>query len=161
MHLIKGLAEDVLIEKICETDRLHGVTDRALGFYLLDFNNRGLFKKHGCSSTAQFALMKLHISTRRTRELLRIARQLENLPLLDEAYSEERISWSAVREITRVATRETEAEWIALAEAVPILTGGIRQIERAVSRVDHGERPPRDPYSLSKQSIQVRDQGGC
>ena len=94
--------------------------------------------------------MKLHISTRRTRELLRIARQLENLPLLDEAYAEGKLSWSAVREITRVATRETEAEWIALAKE-----NGIRQIERAVSRVDHGDRPPRDPYSLSRTRIKV------
>ena len=55
-----------------------------------------------------------------------------------------------MREITRVATKETEAEWIALAEEK-----GIRQIERAVSRVNHGERPPKDPYSLSKARIKV------
>ena len=60
-----------------------------------------------------------------------------------------------MREITRVATKETEAEWIAFAEEK-----GIRQIERAVSRVDHGavtfrSRPPKDPYSLSKTRIKV------
>ena len=82
-------------------------------------------------------------------------RELEGLPLLDQAYSEGRLSWSAVREITRVATRETEAEWIALAEEK-----GIRRIERAVSRVNHGavtfrSRPPKDPYSLSKARIKV------
>ena len=150
MRLIKGLAEDVLIKKIRKLDRLHGLTDRCLGFYLLDFNNRGLFKKCGFSSTAQFALVKLHVSRRRTRELLRIARELEGLPLLDKAFSEGRLSWSAVREITRVATKETETEWIALAEEK-----GIRQIERAVSRVNYGDRPPEDPYSLSKTRIKV------
>ena len=82
MRLIKGLAEDVLIKKIrkldrlCIIDRPQGITDRSLGYYLPDFNNRGLFKKCGFSSTAQFALVKLHVSRRRTRELLRIAREL-------------------------------------------------------------------------------------
>ena len=64
----------------------------------------------------------------------KVVREQEWLPQLDKAYLEGRLSWSAVREITRVATRETESEWIAPAEEKDF-----RQVEQAVSRVDHGD----------------------
>jgi hypothetical protein len=150
MRLIRGLPDRRLMQRIIRFHRMGTVSERGLGFYLLDFNRRGLFRRHGFSSTVQFALMKLHLPTRKTRELIRVARALEGLSLMDRAFSKGKISWSAVRELTRVAVKETEGEWLSLAEG-----SSLRKIEQTVSRAAHGERPPKDPYSLSKTRYRV------
>jgi len=62
----------------------------------------------------------LQMSRKRACELLRMARALEDLPLIDGAFARGEISWSAVRELTRVAVGETEAEWLELAKTGPI-----------------------------------------
>ena len=138
MRLIKGLPEERLLDRIRKFNQVSGVSQRGLGFYLLDLDVRHLYRKKGFASTAQFALMKLQIDPKKTRELLRISRALEVLTLIDEAFAEGRISWSAVREVTRVAVKETEAEWLALAEK-----GTLRKIEHAVSRARRGSLPER------------------
>jgi hypothetical protein len=150
MQLINGLPEEKLEKRIAKFIRISSAGDRCLGFYLLDFNARGLFRKRGFSSTAQYALIEHRIPKRKTRELLRISRALEELPLIDEAFSKGRLSWSAVRELTRIATPETEREWLGTA-----LESSLTEIERLVSRVKKGERPPKDPYGLAKTKIKV------
>jgi len=150
MRLIPGLSEERLLSKIKRFHRTAAVSERALGFYLLDFDSRGLFLKHGCSSTVQFTSLKLQMPPKKTRELLRMARALQHLPLIDESFSKGLLSWSAVRELTRVATGETEKEWLDLA-----LESSSKKIERIVSRAKVGERPPKDPYGLSEIKIKV------
>ena len=51
----------------------------------------------------------------RTYEALRVARALEDLPLTRDRFIAG-LAYSRVLEITRIASRETEAEWIAFAE---------------------------------------------
>ena len=150
MQLINGLTERRLEEKIDKFNRLSNTSDRSLGFYLLDFQTRGLFRKKGFSSATQYALIRHQIPKRKTRELLRISRALEELPLIDVAFSEGRLSWSAVRELTRVATADTDKDWLDAA-----LENSLTQIERLVSCATPGERPPKDPYGLTKTRIKV------
>lgn len=150
MRLIKGLAEKQLLTRIRRFDRLAALGERGLGFYLLDFHVRGLFRKHGFASTVQFANVRLQLNRKRVYELLRIARALDELPLIDSVFAKGEITWSAVRELTRVAVRETEDEWLELASK-----STLRQIERAVSGTERGERPPKDPYTLSRTRLKV------
>jgi hypothetical protein len=76
-------------------------------------------------------------SPRWTAEKLRVAEALENLPALSRAVAEITVPWSVARELTRVATAETETEWLAAA------TGHtVRDVERLVS----GHRPGSHPY---------------
>lgn len=150
MRLVKGLADDQLCSRIEKYNKMSGLSERSLGFYLYDFHQRGLCSKYGFASTVQFALIRMKIPPKKTRELLRISRALEDLPQINEAFALGRLCWSAVRELTRVAVRETEKEWLDLA-----LASSLRQIERAVSGTVHGERPPRDQYGLSKTLIKV------
>jgi len=86
------------------------VGERGLGFYLLDLDCRGLYRKYGFLKTSHFAQICYYIPPRKTRELMRITRALEELPQIDNAFAEGEISRSAVREMSRVATRETEKE---------------------------------------------------
>jgi len=150
MKLRKGLGEKVLLKRIGTFNRPRCVLERGLGFYLFDFDRRGLYRKLGFSKTSQFAQMRFHHRPRKARELLRIVRALEELPQIDEAFSEGNITWSAVREISRVATRETEKVWLELS-----LNSSLRKIEKAVSRAQHGDRPPEDPYGLSHAKLKV------
>lgn len=79
---------------------------------------------------------------RSTQEKLRVAEALEHLPRMASALERGDLSWSAVRELTRVALTETEREWLAFAE-----TKTVRQLERLVAGTKPGDLPssPRDP----------------
>jgi hypothetical protein len=89
-------------------------------------------------------------SPRMTRERLRVARALERLPRASEALRGGALHWSAVREITRVATPETEAEWIAAATGKTV-----REIEVMVAERREGQRPS-DPGDPSARPVDIR-----
>ncbi len=69
-------------------------------------------------------------------ERLRVAQALEDLVEMRQALRDGVLCWSAVRELTRVATGETEGEWI---EAAKHQT--MRQVEQLVSGLVPGDRP--------------------
>jgi len=150
MGLKYGLPDEKLLSRIEHFAKACGLSERGLGFYLLDFDRRRLFKKYGFASTIHYAQGKLQITHKKTRELIRVARALEGLSLIDHAFSNGGVKWSAVREITRVAARETEKEWLEVAQK-----RSLRNVEQAVSRVSYGDRPPKDPYALSKVKLKV------
>src|SRR5262245_66087002 len=87
-------------------------------------------------------------------ERIRIARALSALPALSQALREGSISFSAVKEITRVATRANEEDWIQVAR-----TCRMRELERLVSASKEGEVPERPafglPATLATLSIKV------
>jgi hypothetical protein len=56
---------------------------------------------------------RLGYGARLVQEKLRVAEALERLPAFAEALKQGQICWSALRELTRVATPETETEWLA------------------------------------------------
>src|SRR5262245_38081306 len=72
-------------------------------------------------------------------ERLRVARALLELPLTAAQLAVGAFHHSAVRELTRVATAETEAAWLAAADGK-----NLRQLERMVAGRDHGDLPDDD-----------------
>ena len=76
------------------------------------------------------------------KERLRVAKALNDLPAIGEALRHGEVSFSAVRELTRVATPETEEEWLDSAR-----DKNVRQIEDLVAGHRPGDRPsdPEDP----------------
>ena len=74
-------------------------------------------------------------------------RAMRELPAIDCAFREGRLFWTQVRELVRVATAETEDEWIEWA-----IGRSARQIARQVARRRKGERPA-DP-------VQTKDRRG-
>jgi hypothetical protein len=75
-------------------------------------------------------------------ERLRVAVALGELPELAQALARNELSFSAVRELTRIAIPETQAEWIAAAKGK-----NQRQVEELVAGCKKGSRPsdPADP----------------
>ncbi|HEX2686671.1 MAG TPA: hypothetical protein VHN14_08635, partial [Kofleriaceae bacterium] len=76
------------------------------------------------------------------RERMRVARALATLPEMSLALARGGLSYSAVRELTRVATAETEAAWLAASEGLVT-----NQIESLVAKHRPGDHPddPADP----------------
>jgi hypothetical protein len=75
-------------------------------------------------------------------ERLRVARMLSALPETERAWACGRLNFSAVRELTRVATRGTERAWIAA-----IGDKSVREVEELVAGHRPGDLPddPADP----------------
>ena len=75
-------------------------------------------------------------------ERLRVARALGDLPVLTDAFARGELQFSAIRELTRVATPETEIRWRDTA-----VGKNVRQIEELVAGHRRGDDPedPSDP----------------
>lgn len=87
---------------------------------------------------------------RMARERLRVAEALQRLPVTMAALESGKLRWSGVRELSRVATAETEPAWV---EAAANRT--IREIEDMVSGRVAGDRPT-DPARPEKRTHVLR-----
>jgi hypothetical protein len=90
----------------------------------------------GCGSFLEYCERVFGYGPRQTQERLRVADALDDLPKMRAALSGGAVRWSAVREMTRVATPENEGLWM---ERCAEMT--VRQIERDVARHDYGADP--------------------
>lgn len=101
-----------------------------------------IWRPLGMVSALDYLERVLGYAPRTAQDRLRVARALGTLPRLTAALAGDELPFSAVRELTRVATPATEASWIAAA------TGkNLRQIEELVADHRPGDRPddPPDP----------------
>ena len=73
----------------------------------------------GAASCAHWVAAALDIEVCTAREWLRVGRALRGLAVIDAAFAEGRLSYSKLRALTRVATRENEGKLCELAERVP------------------------------------------
>ncbi len=97
----------------------------------------GLFHDLGYASMVAYG-ESLQLSPRKTRDLLRIAAHLDELPVLADAFERGDIAWTKARELVRVAIPETEAAWV---EHAAHLTS--RELERHVADGSPGALPPK------------------
>lgn len=87
---------------------------------------------------------------RMARERVRVAEALVRLPRTMAALSDGTLKWSAVRELSRVAIPETEAEWVAAAASKTI-----REVEDMVAGRVLGDRPD-DPARPEERTHVLR-----
>lgn len=69
----------------------------------------------GCASASQWIARQLQIEPSTAREWIRVGHTLRFLPLIDEAFAGQAISYAKVRILTRWAEPENEAQLLALA----------------------------------------------
>ena len=110
--LERNLSAEQVDARLRQAHRARRTAERALAFYLREVNDRRLYEAFGYASIRHYARDAAELTNRQTRELLRVAGALEDLPLLAKAYASAALPWSSVREICRVATAQTEAQWI-------------------------------------------------
>src|SRR5438105_366030 len=89
-----------------------------------------IWRPLGMVSALDYLERVLGYAPRTAQDRLRVARALGNLPQLTAALAGDALTFSAVRELTRVATPATEAAWLAAADGK-----NLRQIEELVA--DH------------------------
>ncbi len=104
----------------------------------------GVHARAGYASLREYAERVLGLAARQTEERLRVGRALAELPALDGALASGSLSWSAVRELSRIAMPATEQAWIDWAKG-----RRARTIERAVAARRLGEGP-RDAGDASR-----------
>lgn len=104
----------------------------------------------GFGSFGEYVERLFGYGRRCTQEKLRVAQALENLPMLARALTYGALTWSAVRELTRVAVSETEQTWIEVARGKTI-----RQLEELVAGKSLGDTPT-SPSDLSKSRHVLR-----
>jgi hypothetical protein len=108
-----------------------------------------IWKQLGMVSALDYCERVLGYAPRAAHDRLRVARALGELPEMNEVLASGELAFTAVRELTRVATAETEHEWIERA------TGkNVRQVEDLVAGHKRGDRPddPKDP-ALKKHVV--------
>ena len=105
----------------------------------------------GMVSAIDYMERVLGYSPRAAQDRLRVARALGTLPQLTSALAHGELSFSAIRELTRVATSATEAAWRAAASGK-----NLRQIEDLVADHHPGDGPddPPDP-SVRKRVVRL------
>src|SRR3989442_12145166 len=90
---------------------------------------------NGFRSCAAWLSWRVGLASGAAREHVRVARALGTLPLLAQALARGELSYSKVRELTRVATPETEERLLAVGRA-----GTTEHVERIVRGWRRGDR---------------------
>jgi hypothetical protein len=130
-------------EHVAELDRLgdaiaelsahlDAATARLLDL-IREFDARGGWG-NGFRSCAEWLSWRVGLAPGAAREKVRVARALGTLPLLAQALASGEVSYSKVRELTRVATPETEERLLAVARAGT--AAHVERIVRGWRRVD-------------------------
>ena len=101
-------AHEALLQLARERSELEGREGRAL----LRAMRAGVHAHLGYGSFVEYVERLFGHSPRSTMDKLRTAEALEALPELDHALTEGELTWSAARKLARVATAETERDWL-------------------------------------------------
>ena len=127
---------DSIHRRLCELARSQAALDADIGRALVEAYRHGVHLALGYASFRQYAAAVFGWTERQVEERTRVVLALEALPVLSESLASGTLAWTKVRELTRVATPETEREWIAASKDKTV-----RDIEKLVSGRTAGARP--------------------
>jgi Domain of unknown function (DUF222) len=99
--------------------QLHGIScaaHRHLLTVVAELDERTAYREDGAPDMAAWLAAKLSLAPATARAWVQIARALESLPAIANAYAAGTLSWDQVRSAVRVATPETDAEIAELAQ---------------------------------------------
>jgi hypothetical protein len=159
---IDSAVEPLALEALAELGRLgdqiaelaahlNAATARLLDL-IREFDARGGWS-HGFRSCAAWLTWRVGFSPTTAREHVRVARAVGSLPLLAQALARGELSYSKVRELSRVAQPETEAQLLAMGRA-----GTAEHVERLVRawrRVDSKAEAREAAQQHASRSLQV------
>src|SRR5258706_3101283 len=100
-----------------------------------------IWRELGKATLLEYLEEVLGYSPRAATERVRVALALDELPDLAEALASGELSYSAIRELTRVATPATQSDWRKDARGK-----NLRQIEDKVSQHKKGDKPTDKPH---------------
>jgi hypothetical protein len=109
-----------------------------------EFDRREGWKLWECYSCAAWLSWQAGLDIRAAREKVRVARALEQFPLIASAMATGQLSYSKVRAVTRIATPECERALVEMA-----LAGTTNHVERIVSAYRRAE-----PIAVDRERVQ-------
>ncbi len=127
-------------QRIQKLGRERAAHEREVCRWLCAASRLGVATRAGYASLDEYALRVIGLKGRQTEERLRVGRALVALPVLDGALASGEFCWSTVRELTRIATPETEEAWRDWARHKTS-----RQVEKAVATRTTGDTPDDGP----------------
>ena len=99
-----------------------------------------LWRRFGMTSLREYLEHFMGHGPQVAAERIRVTEALEALPAIEDALATGELTYSAVRELTRIATPKTEQAWLDACEGK-----NLRQIEELVAEREHGDAPTDDP----------------
>jgi hypothetical protein len=107
-----------------------------------------IWRQFGHTSLVDYMEREMGYSPRAALERLRVANALPQLPQIAAAIEQGDLSFSGARELTRVATRETEQNWLGATAEM-----NLREVEAAVSGHTRGDLPTDTPDPKLQRKI--------
>ncbi|MCB1001679.1 MAG: DUF222 domain-containing protein [Acidimicrobiales bacterium] len=123
---------------------------------LVEYDRRQAWGSWGCVSVQHWLSWKCGLATVAASERLRVGKALQGLPLVKQAFWDGHLSYSKVRELTRVATAETEQRWCDVAKYTT--AGQLAKLVAAGRRATRGE----DARQIAERRFRwaTNDEGG-
>ena len=155
-HPLSATSWTVVHRRLLAIGKKRSKLEHELSLWLVAAERLRVAQRCGMASLFEYADRHLGLSHRQTEERLRVGKALSALPKLGGAFEKGALTFSHVRELTRVATAETEQAWL---DWTLNRDGGgaddndvarrrrLRDVEQAVARREPGHRPsdPGDP----------------
>jgi hypothetical protein len=105
-----------------------------------------LWRPLGMTSMREYLERRMGYGPQVAAERLRIAEALEALPAIEEALASGELGYSAVRELTRIATRKTDAAWVKACRGKVVC-----EIQEMVAEREPGDPPEGEPKPLLRR----------
>jgi hypothetical protein len=145
---------DELVTEICTlASHINAASHRWLAL-IAEFDRRNGWSDGATQSCAHWLNWKCGIAMGAAREKIRVAHALENLPKISAAMATGRLSYSKVREITRVASPATEDYLLMIAEHGT--AQHVERLVRAYRRCQEAEELSREARQHQTRSVMWR-----
>jgi hypothetical protein len=118
--------------------------------YLIEAEETQLYRRLGYTTMTEYMERELYWGPHAAKERLRVARELRELPLIAELFRDGELCFSAVRELTRVATPATEEAFLRKAQGKT--AHSIQQMVAGLKRGDEPDATP-DPRLITKRVV--------
>jgi hypothetical protein len=128
--------------------KARGALDLAEAEALREAQRLLIWRRYGYASLLEYKEMEMGYSPRAAIERLRVANAIVDLPKIADAIEQGELSFSAARELTRVATPETEEQWLGATCEL-----NLREVEEAVSGHKKGDAPDDAPDPALKKKV--------
>jgi HTH domain found in ParB protein len=132
-------------ERLVQLARERAGLDFEEGRWLLAARRAAVHRELGYGSFTEYVERLFGYAPRVTHDKLRVAAALQRLPALSDRLGEGELSYSHARELTRVATPETEQKWLEAARGRTV-----REVEKLVA----GRRPGSLPGAPSDSKLE-------
>ena len=141
---------DALEAKVTELwGHLNAATYRFLTM-IAQLDREKAYERHGLANLAQWLNWQCGIGAVAAREKVRVARALEQLPEISDAFAKGELSYSKVRAMTRVATPANESVLVSVA-----LNGTAGHVEKLVRKYRWAQR--RDAAANAQRQHELRN----